>query len=375
MDVLAVSRWSEVFETAESRRHRSLLWISVPVSFNSTGLQRLLDEFDGIKAAALYGCWNALLKVAATAPTRGVLAGQKGEAYTPGRLARLSGFPQEIFEELIPWCLQVGWLVIAQVTTGLPDLTGPNLTQPDRTGPDASPCRAVPEDSVLNRRKRSAEERQELEFDSTENRKPKTENGEATVNGPASVKLGDLARLPLLARLDAVPVTASGSQIFGSVFSPDRIKPEDIERAETAFWLSWYRDQLGSRSPVLRCGTAAEACFVLASVLAVKRVKGVKQVALLVRWIKSLECGSITETDWKKAAERIERALGIPSASSPVNATPAAAAQPSDVGSVDTAARSIQSTTKELTKRPRMTRADLARRAAELRESETAKAS
>jgi len=367
MDVLAVSRWSEVFETAESRRHRSLLWISVPVSFNSTGLQRLLDEFDGIKAAALYGCWNALLKVAATAPTRGVLAGQKGEAYTPGRLARLSGFPQEIFEELIQWCLRSGWLVIAQPTTGLPDLTGPNITQPDRTGPDASPCRAVPEDSVSNRRKRTSDERQELELQSqTSATVDRAADSEAPVNGPASVKLGDLAKMPLLARLDAVPVTSSGMQILGSVFSPDRIKPEDIERAETTFWLGWYRDQLGSQSPALRCGTAAEACYVLASVLAVRRIKGVKKIALWVKWIRSRECGSITKDDWRKAAERIESALAIQFPES----KPAAVAPLSD-----TAATSIRATTKELTKRPRMTRADLAKRAAELRERDTAKAS
>lgn len=134
--VLAVSRWADVFETAESRRHKSLIWISVPVSFNSTGLQRLLDEFDGVTAAALYGCWNALLKVAATAPTRGVLAGQKGEPYTAGRLARLSGFPPELFEKLVAWCLRVGWLVDAQAIPGLPDQTRQDITKPDRTGPD-----------------------------------------------------------------------------------------------------------------------------------------------------------------------------------------------------------------------------------------------
>ena len=172
--------------------------------------------------------------------------------------------------------------------------------------------------------------------------------------------------MPLLARLDAVPVTSSGMQILGSVFSPDRIKPEDIERAETTFWLGWYRDQLGSQSPALRCGTAAEACYVLASVLAVRRIKGVKKIALWVKWIRSRECGSITKDDWRKAAERIESALAIQFPES----KPAAVAPLSD-----TAATSIRATTKELTKRPRMTRADLAKRAAELRERDTAKAS
>lgn len=248
-----------------------------------------------------------------------------------------------------------------------------NETKTERNGEDSS-SRAVPEDSVSNRRKRNLEVQSQTsatvdraaESDFTENRKPKTENGEAPVNGPASVKLGDLAKMPLLARLDAVPVTSSGMQILGSVFSPDRIKPEDIERAETTFWLGWYRDQLGSQSPALRCGTAAEACYVLASVLAVRRIKGVKKIALWVKWIRSRECGSITKDDWRKAAERIESALAIQFPES----KPAAVAPLSD-----TAATSIRATTKELTKRPRMTRADLAKRAAELRERDTAKAS
>ncbi len=147
--VLAVSRWTEVFETSESRRYKQLTWIALPVSFNSTGLQRMLDDFDGITAAALYGCWNALLKVAATAPTRGILAGQKGESYTAGRLARLSGFPKELFEKLIDWCLTVGWLVVTQPALRLPDITEPDLTEQkqDRTGPDQTPTETGEKDT------------------------------------------------------------------------------------------------------------------------------------------------------------------------------------------------------------------------------------
>lgn len=293
--VLAVSRWNEVFETSESRRHRSLLWIAIPVSFNSTGLQRMLDEFDGIKAAALYGCWNALLKIAASAPVRGVLAGHKGESYTSGRLARLSGFPQSLFDELIPWCVSVGWLVTAQPTTGLPDLTERNLTGPDltqRNGTEQSPCRAVPEKEL-------------------------SESQEA--QRPESIKLVDLAkRLPLLQQLDSIPVEPSGAIVIGSVISPDRIKREEIERADTQFWLSWYRDQLSAKTPMLRAGNAAELCFVVASVLAAKRVKNVdNKLALWITWLKARECGSISQSDWRTAAERIKKALGMQSAAEP----------------------------------------------------------
>ena len=252
MQILAVSRWREVFETAESRRHGSLNWISVPVTFNSTGLQKMLDDFEPIKAAALYGAWMALLKVAATAPDRGILAGHKGEPYTPGRLARLSGFAQSLFDELIPWCLKVGWLVTAQPMLGLPDLTGPNQTKPDRTG-RAKPCRAVPENFNSGERQgvsppSSPEPQRELDQSTIGNQ-------QSAMDRPASVKLIDLLKdSEQLRKLDAIPVTASGVQIFGRVISEDRIKREEIDRSSTEFWWTWYRDQLGSKQVVLRAG-------------------------------------------------------------------------------------------------------------------------
>ena len=320
MSILCVSRWSEVFETAESRRHRTLIWIAVPVSFNSTGLQRLLDEFEPVKAAALYGCWNALLKVAATAPQRGVLAGQKGESYSAGRLARLSGFPRELFEELIPWCVEVGWLVDAQATTGLPDLTGPDLTKPDRTGPDTTrpvPDRSGPGVEIFQSQpEESQPEGKAAEVAHLEAATPKPATGDRQ-----RVRLTDLLpQSELLQRLDGLLVTP-GTPIVGPVVSPDRLRREEIDRASTEFWFSWYRDQLASRSPLLRAGNMAEAVYVLAAVLAVKKLKGIEnRMALLIKWLKDRDATSISAADFRAAAERISRLTGdsrlLPSAPS-----------------------------------------------------------
>lgn len=108
--VLRIARWREVFETAHSRKNKVLTWISCPVSFNSTGYQKLLDHHDEWTAAALYGGWLALCQLAAQSELRGVLCGQKGEAYNTRRIARLTGLGVEIFEALLPWALSVGWL-------------------------------------------------------------------------------------------------------------------------------------------------------------------------------------------------------------------------------------------------------------------------
>lgn len=160
-------------------------------------------------------------------------------------------------------------------------------TLTERNG-ESSPCRAVPDSKVS---------------DSQESQRPE------------SINLVELAkRLPLLQQLDSIRVEPSGAVVIGSVISPDRIKREEIERADTQFWLSWYRDQLSAKTPMLRAGNAAEVCFVLASVLAAKRCKNVEnKLALWITWLKARECGSISQSDWRTAAERIRKALGLQS--------------------------------------------------------------
>jgi len=263
-----------------------------------------------------------------------------------------------LFEELIPWCLNVGWLVDAQSVPGLPDLTGPNQTNPDRTR-RAKPVRAVPGVEVLQTQ---PEEPPELEASTPE---AVTGSGDRR---PASVKLIDLLKeTELLRKLDAIPVTASGVQIFGRVISEDRIKREEIERSSTEFWWTWYRDQLGSKQVVLRAGNMLEAVYVLASVLAVKRLKRIdNKLALWIKWITARECSSISAMDWRQATERIARFTADerlqPFLASGGRQSPDESTRETPKPE-PTAAKST---------RPKMTREELKKRAAELREREAA---
>jgi len=111
--VYRIKGWREKFETAKSRGYTQLSWIACPVSFQSRGFQLLLDTFPGERAAALYGAWQALCKVAAGNPDkalRGTLCGSTGHAYSLRQLERLSGFPADLFRELIAWAVSVDWL-------------------------------------------------------------------------------------------------------------------------------------------------------------------------------------------------------------------------------------------------------------------------
>ena len=75
--VLRVAKWTTTFEIAESRRHRQLKWVSMPITHSSNGYARMVEQF-GDRAPAIYGCWCALLKIAATCPVRGVLSTSSG---------------------------------------------------------------------------------------------------------------------------------------------------------------------------------------------------------------------------------------------------------------------------------------------------------
>lgn len=135
MDVYRIAKWAETFETSESRRYKSLTWVSLPLGY-SNGYNELVEQFQG-DAPAIYGAWCALVRIAATAPERGTLATSKGKPWSIERIASETRFPSEVFEKLFAWALQeeVGWIERVppvchpgdtQATNGLLNLT--NLT-------------------------------------------------------------------------------------------------------------------------------------------------------------------------------------------------------------------------------------------------------
>jgi len=111
--VYEIAKWKTTFETAESRKYKSLNWVSVPIGFSSSGYQQLLDDF-GDEAPAIYGAWVALATFAATCSTRGVLANSRGRALPISHIARVTGFEAGLFAKLIEWASrdEIGWLVV-----------------------------------------------------------------------------------------------------------------------------------------------------------------------------------------------------------------------------------------------------------------------
>jgi len=140
--IYKIAKWRETFETADSRRFRSLPWISMPTNLGSNGCQMLADAHqDG--AAEVYGIWCILVAIASQAPERGVLATSRGVPYTFDRLAALSqGMASaDQFERLFEWAskAEIGWL---ETWDGIPDQSSPGQ-HPDsnQSGQQTPPSR------------------------------------------------------------------------------------------------------------------------------------------------------------------------------------------------------------------------------------------
>lgn len=138
MEVWRIAKWSETFETSDSRNYKSLPWVSVPTTLCSNGYQSLVEEF-GADAPAIYGAWNAMVAVASKCPVRGTLATSKGVPYSLERIIREAYMHPDclpVFQRLVVWASSeaVGWIEDASKALSTPQPGGseaptePNLT-------------------------------------------------------------------------------------------------------------------------------------------------------------------------------------------------------------------------------------------------------
>lgn len=156
--VYRIAKWRETFETADSRKHKALSWVSLPIDRQSSGYQSLIDH-GGDDSPALYGAWCVLIGIAAACPVRGTLANSRGQGMTIERIARLAHMPVETFQALFEWAKrpEIGWIEV--VSEGSHENTSdvdrlpidcqsidnqsaielPNLTLPNPTLPNNNP--------------------------------------------------------------------------------------------------------------------------------------------------------------------------------------------------------------------------------------------
>lgn len=149
--VYRIAKFDRVFVKADLRKTKGAWpWVAMPTEFNSHGYQTLAEDYPD-ELPALYGCWCALVAIAARCPEPGVLANSRGDGITPDRAARLAYMPVEPMRKLFAWASseRVGWLEVVSSSGESPDaiptpsgdhreIIGRSSGLQDRTGQDTT---------------------------------------------------------------------------------------------------------------------------------------------------------------------------------------------------------------------------------------------
>jgi hypothetical protein len=126
--VYRVRSWQDHFETCETRKLKSLDWWPKPNKHDGLGFRRLCNERNRVN---LYCAWNLICDVASKGAKdkRGTLE-RDGKPLTPGDLACMTGFPQDIFEQAFSFFSspEMAWLECVQI--GSESQTHPASTVP-----------------------------------------------------------------------------------------------------------------------------------------------------------------------------------------------------------------------------------------------------
>lgn len=111
--VYRIAKWTETFERAETRKLKTLHWVSMPLSFNTAGFHAMVDHF-GDEFVAAMGTWDLLVRFVAQCECdrRGILADRRGNPLTLAHISRVTCAPVEWLRRVIEWAAtpEVGWI-------------------------------------------------------------------------------------------------------------------------------------------------------------------------------------------------------------------------------------------------------------------------
>lgn len=105
---LRIKDWDINFEKNRTRAIvGQLKWLALKINHDSDGYTELVDHQSG---AAHFGCWIALLQVAARCQPRGTLMRKCGNSHDLDSLARITRLPGNLFQEAVPRLIKIGWI-------------------------------------------------------------------------------------------------------------------------------------------------------------------------------------------------------------------------------------------------------------------------
>lgn len=113
--------WDRHFENSESRKLKRLDWLKIPVKLDGWAYAHLIDHKDG---PAHFGCWVALLELAASCRPRGALNRPTGEPMTLHDISRQTRIAMPILEAAITRMVSIGWVASPGNLPESPDVPG-----------------------------------------------------------------------------------------------------------------------------------------------------------------------------------------------------------------------------------------------------------
>lgn len=108
LKVYAIKRWSQVYENAQTRRLKTMVYSILPRQLDSLEYRMLLQRSDGF---AILTVWQAILQVAITCPQRGLLV-TGGGPLGARQLAAMTHIPEPVIDSSLAALESpdIGWL-------------------------------------------------------------------------------------------------------------------------------------------------------------------------------------------------------------------------------------------------------------------------
>lgn len=138
--VLRIRDWNTIFESAESRKLKTLRWVSIPNKTSGQGYTALIDNPDG---PMHYAAWIAIVIVCSQREPRekrGILPEADGTLGGISRaLGRISRLPPDIFAAALPRLLsdpEISWIEQVVDSSGKsPEMPGKSPEMPGESSP------------------------------------------------------------------------------------------------------------------------------------------------------------------------------------------------------------------------------------------------
>ena len=109
-----IKNWDRVFEKADTRQCKRMLWTAMPNKHDGKSYRRLMRA-----DPAHYLAWTLIVQLASKCPVRGVLADEDGPL-TPEDMYIKTDCPAEVFQNALPMLVQIGWLSKVEDATSTP---------------------------------------------------------------------------------------------------------------------------------------------------------------------------------------------------------------------------------------------------------------